>query len=93
MVAGSARMLNVERQLDRNGHPTAALPSADAVGGPPTTFITNGGVPQTWSWRDTNANGEIMVSLSGFTIDNITKASIIRKFFCDPSCHFHNPLG
>ncbi|KAH8953112.1 hypothetical protein BDL97_08G006300 [Sphagnum fallax] len=54
---GSARMLNVERQLDRNGHPTAALPSADAVGGPPPTFITNGGVPQTWSWRDTNANG------------------------------------
>ncbi len=65
MVAGSARMLNVERQLDRNGHPTAALTSADAVGGPPPTFITNGGVPQTWSWRDTNANGEIMVSLSG----------------------------
>jgi hypothetical protein len=32
---------------------------------PPPTFITNGGVPQTWSWRDTNANGEIMVSLSG----------------------------
>jgi hypothetical protein len=62
---GSARMLNVERQLDRNGHPTAALTSADAVGGPPPTFITNGGVPQTWSWRDTNANGEIMVSLSG----------------------------
>jgi hypothetical protein len=66
MVAGSARMLNAEHQLDRDGHPIVASPSANAVGGPPPpTFITNGGVPQTWSWRDTNANGEIMVSLSG----------------------------
>jgi hypothetical protein len=34
MVAGSARMLNAEHQLDRNGHPIVASPSANAVGGP-----------------------------------------------------------
>jgi hypothetical protein len=38
-------MLNAEHQLDRNGHPIVASPSAN--------------------WRDTNANGEIVVSLSG----------------------------
>lgn len=53
----SSRALNLERRLDHDGHP-AALPSTDGV--TPPTFIPNG-IPTTWSWRDTSANGEHQV--------------------------------
>ncbi|XP_024006722.1 trihelix transcription factor GT-4 isoform X2 [Eutrema salsugineum] len=47
-VSGNGRpTLNLERQLDHDGHPLA-IPSADAV--------TENGVPP-WNWRETPGNG------------------------------------
>ncbi|CAM6007442.1 unnamed protein product [Sphagnum balticum] len=49
---GSPR-LNLEHQLDHDGHPTT-LSSGDGIG---PTFAPNG-VPPSWSWRETNATGQ-----------------------------------
>ncbi|CAK9217632.1 unnamed protein product [Sphagnum troendelagicum] len=52
VMAGSPR-LNLEHQLDHDGHPTT-LSSGDGIG---PTFAPNG-VPPSWSWRETNATGQ-----------------------------------
>ncbi len=54
VMAGSPR-LNLEHQLDHDGHPTT-LSSGDGIG---PTFAPNG-VPPSWSWRETNATGKFV---------------------------------
>jgi hypothetical protein len=54
VMAGSPR-LNLEHQLDHDGHPTT-LSSGDGIG---PAFAPNG-VPPSWSWRETNATGKFV---------------------------------